>query len=67
MLHKFNNFLKLVSSRNYFHGFYATAIEAYIQQDSGYIVFFNDKGVYQNQLTVGALPEMITMTPDSSK
>ncbi len=34
---------------------------------NGSVVFFNTDGVFQKQLTVGALPDMITFSPDGSK
>lgn len=33
----------------------------------GSVVFFNTNGVFQKQVTVGALPDMITFTPDGTK
>lgn len=37
------------------------------QQANGSVVFFNTDGVFQKQVTVGALPDMITFTPDGLK
>ncbi|NUQ24608.1 MAG: esterase-like activity of phytase family protein [Saprospiraceae bacterium] len=34
------------------------------EQDNGSVVFFDTNGVFQNIVTVGALPDMITFTPD---
>lgn len=34
---------------------------------NGSVVFFNTNGVFLNQVTVGALPDMITFTPDGTK
>ena len=34
---------------------------------NGSVVFFNTDGVFQKQVTVGALPDMITFTPDGTK
>lgn len=34
---------------------------------NGSVVFFNTNGVFQKQVTVGALPDMITFTPDGTK
>lgn len=34
------------------------------QQLNGSVVFFNTDGVFQKQVTVGALPDMITFAPD---
>ncbi|WP_051197420.1 choice-of-anchor I family protein [Flavobacterium soli] len=33
----------------------------------GSVVFFDTNGVFQKQVTVGALPDMITFTPDGTK
>lgn len=33
----------------------------------GSVVFFNTNGVFQKQVTVGALPDMITFSPDGTK
>ena len=49
------------------NGYIAAAIEANILQDSGKVVFFTTNGAYVNQLTVGALPDMITMSPNGKK
>lgn len=34
---------------------------------NGSVVFFNTDGVFQKQVAVGALPDMITFTPDGNK
>lgn len=34
---------------------------------NGSVVFFNTDGVFQKQVAVGALPDMITFTPDGTK
>jgi hypothetical protein len=34
---------------------------------NGSVVFFNTNGVFLNQVTVGALPDMITFSPDGTK
>lgn len=49
------------------NGYIAAAIEATVLQDSGKVVFFTTAGVFTKQVTVGALPDMITMTPDGKK
>ncbi len=43
------------------------AVEAPVTQDSGLVVFMDLDGNILNQLTVGALPDMVTFTPDGSK
>ncbi|NMH87527.1 choice-of-anchor I domain-containing protein [Flavivirga algicola] len=45
----------------------AVAIEADTKQDLGKVVFFDLAGNYLNQVTAGALPDMITFTPDGTK
>lgn len=42
----------------------AVAVEANVKQDSGSVVFFDLNGVFQSQVTVGALPDMLTFSPD---
>jgi hypothetical protein len=37
------------------------------EQQNGSVVFFDTDGVFQNQVTVGALPDMLTFTPDGKK
>lgn len=34
------------------------------EQENGTLIFLNTDGVFQKQVTVGALPDMITFTPD---
>jgi hypothetical protein len=42
------------------NGIVACAIENNTPELDGYVVFFNTNGVFQNQVTVGALPDMVT-------
>jgi hypothetical protein len=49
------------------NGYIAAAIEATVIQDSGKVVFFTTAGVFSKSLTVGALPDMITVTKDGKK
>ncbi|MEZ5275184.1 MAG: choice-of-anchor I family protein [Opitutaceae bacterium] len=46
------------------NGIVAVAVEAPFKQDPGKVVFFNSFGQYQSEVTVGALPDMVTITPD---
>lgn len=46
--------------------FIAVAIEATVKQDPGKVVFFDLDGVYISDVTVGALPDMVTLTPDEN-
>lgn len=48
-------------------GIVAAAIEGEAADDLGTIVFFDIEGNILNQVTVGALPDMVTFTPDGSK
>ena len=48
-------------------GVVAAAIEPEVAQDPGTIVFFDTDGNVLNQVTVGALPDMVTFTPDGTK
>ena len=49
------------------NGTVAVAVEAAIAQDSGQVVFLNTDGDLISQVTVGALPDMLTFTPDGTK
>lgn len=42
----------------------AVAVEATIKQDNGSVVFFDLDGNFINQVTVGALPDMVTFSPN---
>ncbi|GJM10651.1 MAG: alkaline phosphatase [Lysobacteraceae bacterium] len=42
----------------------AVAVEADNKTDNGSVVFFNRFGEFRNQLTVGALPDMLAFSPD---
>jgi len=49
------------------NGSVAVAVEATTKTDPGKVVFFNAAGTFVNQVAVGALPDMLTFTPDGSK
>ena len=49
------------------NGIVAVASPNANEQLNGSVVFFNTNGVFQNQVTVGALPDMIAFTPDGTK
>ena len=49
------------------NGIVAVAVEAAIAQNSGRVVFLNTDGDLLSQVTVGALPDMLTFTPDGTK
>jgi hypothetical protein len=46
------------------NGIVAAAVPNANQQLNGSVIFFNVDGLFQKQVTVGALPDMITFTPD---
>ncbi|MGI4733811.1 MAG: choice-of-anchor I domain-containing protein [Janthinobacterium lividum] len=46
------------------NGLVACAMENANPQASGSVVFFDQNGVFQKQVTVGALPDIITFSPD---
>jgi 2',3'-cyclic-nucleotide 2'-phosphodiesterase / 3'-nucleotidase / 5'-nucleotidase len=48
------------------NGIIAIAVEAVVKQDSGKVVFIDAFGNFLNQVTAGALPDMITFTPDGN-
>lgn len=45
-------------------GLVAVAIQAVVKTDPGTVVVFTAAGVYLNAVTVGALPDMLTFTPN---
>jgi hypothetical protein len=49
------------------NGIVACAIENTIPEQDGFVVFFNTNGVFQKQVTVGALPDMITFNHAGTK
>ncbi|MGB3760014.1 MAG: esterase-like activity of phytase family protein [Rivularia sp. (in: cyanobacteria)] len=49
------------------NGIVAVAVEADTKQDNGVVAFYNADGVFQNSVTVGALPDMLTFTADGNK
>jgi len=49
------------------NGIVAAAVEANVKTDYGKVVFFDADGNYLNDVTVGALPDMVTFTPDGTK
>jgi hypothetical protein len=49
------------------NGLVAVSSPAPVEQDNGSVVFFDTDGTYLNQVTVGALPDMITFTPDGNR
>jgi hypothetical protein len=49
------------------NGLVACAIENAAPQQNGSIVFFDQNGTFIKQVTVGAMPDMITFSPDGLK
>ncbi|GCA75562.1 hypothetical protein MiTe_02398 [Microcystis aeruginosa NIES-2520] len=49
------------------NGIVALSMEANPITNNGSVVFFNTNGVFQSQVTVGALPDMLTFTPDGNR
>jgi len=45
----------------------AVAIEADVKQDNGYIAFYQTDGTFLSVVEAGALPDMVTFTPDGNK
>jgi DNA-binding beta-propeller fold protein YncE len=56
-----------VNSVAFKHGVLAAAVQANVPQDPGQAVFFNANGDFLNSIGVGALPDMITFTPDGTR
>lgn len=51
-----------------FHGkTLAVAVQAKVKTDPGVVVFFDANGVFVSQVTVGALPDMLTFTPNGKR
>ncbi|NET44388.1 choice-of-anchor I family protein [Okeania sp. SIO2B3] len=65
-LSQFGNFGG-VNSVAYSNGIFAVAVESAIITDPGEVLFFNSSGNKLNQITVGALPDMLTFTQDGTK
>ncbi len=55
------------NSVDIYNGIVAVAVENNDKQANGRVVFFDTEGNYLNDLEVGALPDMLTFTPDGSK
>ncbi|MFN5324239.1 MAG: choice-of-anchor I family protein [Bacteroidota bacterium] len=55
------------NSIDFKNGILAAAVEGLIKTDNGKVIFFDASGNYLNQVTVGALPDMLTFTPNGNK
>lgn len=49
------------------NGLLVAAVQGNVTQDPGRAVFFNANGDFLNSVTVGALPDMLTFTPDGTR
>lgn len=49
------------------NGMVAAAVQAAVKTDPGSVIFFSTSGAFIAQVLVGALPDMLTFTPDGSK
>ena len=45
----------------------AVAVEADIKQNNGYVAFYQTNGTFLSAVTAGALPDMLTFTPNGTK
>ncbi len=55
------------NSVDVYDGVIAAAVEANVKTDNGKVVFFDANGNYLNAVEAGALPDMITFTPNGKK
>ncbi|WP_215608268.1 choice-of-anchor I family protein [Leptothoe spongobia] len=56
-----------VNSVAFSNGVLVAAIEADVAQDNGIVAFFDAQGNFQQKFEVGALPDMVTFTPNGDK
>ncbi len=49
------------------NGVVAVAVEAVVRTNPGQVVFLDTNGSFLSSVTVGALPDMLTFTPDGTK
>lgn len=56
-----------INSIAVFDGVIATAIQAPVAQDSGFVSFFAVDGTFLNRLTVGAMPDMLTFNHEGNQ
>ena len=55
------------TSVDIYDGLVAVAVPAATVTDPGQVLFFDSNGVQRKAVTVGALPDMVTFTPDGKK
>jgi len=56
-----------VNSIAFKNGLLAAAVQGFVTQEPGKAMFFNANGDLLNSVTVGALPDMLTFTPDGTR
>ena len=56
-----------VNSVAFQDGLLAVAVENAIAQEPGRVIFFDPLGGFLNSVVVGAIPDMVTFTPDGTK
>lgn len=56
-----------VNSVAFLDGLLAVAVENAIAQEPGRVIFFDPLGGFLNSVVVGAIPDMVTFTPDGTK
>lgn len=56
-----------VNSVAVYNGLVAVAVEGVAKTQPGKVVFFDVAGTFQREITVGALPDMVTFTSDGKK
>jgi hypothetical protein len=55
------------NSVDVYDGVVAAAVQAEVKTDDGKVVFFNASGNYLNDVPAGALPDMLTFTPNGER
>ena len=63
----FNSNLGSVNSVAFKNGILAAAVENENTQNPGRVLFFNTSGDFLNSVSVGALPDMLTFTPNGDR
>lgn len=59
-----SNWGAMANSVSVYNGLVAVAVEATTKTDNGKVVFFDVNGNYLNNVEVGALPDMLTFSPN---
>lgn len=62
-----SNYGGAVNSVSIHNGLVAVAMEALVKTDSGSVVFFDTDGKWLKSVRVGALPDMLTFSPNGKK